>query len=177
MEQTQPVPSLIPFIAYHTPALWREANASIAGCIQHHRQRMEYAKTLARQAQKHLQALFPLMDDLCRITCPKCRDVCCRHACVWIDFKDLLFLHLTGVAIPEGQLLSHREQRCRYGTPQGCCLQRIQRPFICTWYLCPAQTGHLRKTPQALQHVQHTLQTLKQLRAQMEDAFIHAAMG
>lgn len=167
----------IPLIPFNTPALWQEANASLTAAIHRHDKRMAPARDLALKVKTRLKTLFPLMDDLCRITCPMCHDVCCRHACVWIDFKDLLFLRLARIASPQEQLLNHRGQHCRYGTAQGCRLSRLQRPFICTWYLCPTQTEQLRKERQALHRVQQELQALKKLRIEMEDAFIHALMA
>jgi hypothetical protein len=34
--------------------------------------------------------------------------------------------------------------RCRYLGPRGCRLSRLDRPWVCTWYLCPTQRERLR---------------------------------
>jgi hypothetical protein len=39
------------------------------------------------------------------------------------------------------------EEVCCYRHPRGCRLARISRPWICTWYLCPAQTSRIRRPP------------------------------
>jgi hypothetical protein len=164
----------VAMIPWNTPALWREANASLAHVLHHNRHTMGESRRLARQLQEQLTALFPLMEELCRTTCPICRDVCCRHACVWIDFRDLLFLHLAGLPVPDGQLLGVRGERCRFGGPDGCRLDRIRRPFICTWYLCPAQTRRLREDPEEMRRMTECLRRIKHLRREMETSFVRA---
>lgn len=161
-----------PFIPWPDIPLWSAANASLEHSLQRHRDALGPGRELAREVRRQLTPLFPLMDRLCLATCPACTDICCLRACVWIDFNDLLFLHLADIPPPPAQLLGHRGQRCRYGTPAGCRLERIRRPFVCTWYLCPAQTGLLRQTPHQMQMVTQTLQRIKQLRREMEAAFI-----
>ncbi len=162
----------IPLIPWPTPSLWSEAHTSLAHAIALHRQRLTPAVASARQIKHRLASLFPLMDQLCRATCPGCEQVCCLHACIWADFKDLLFFQLARIPSPETQTLSQRGERCRYGSPDGCRLNRLQRPFICTWYLCPAQTGQLQLKPELMQSTRQTLEEIKQLRNQMEDEFI-----
>ena len=87
---------------------------------------------------------FPLLDELCMATCTYCPDPCCFSAYAWFDFRDLLFAHLNGLAVPPAQLMTDRKMICRYLGVRGCTLERISRPWICTWYLCPAQLGALR---------------------------------
>jgi hypothetical protein len=101
-------------------------------------------------------------------------EVCCRRAWVWVDFRDLLFLHLAGIPVPDHQLLSREGNSCRYGGSSGCRLDRIQRPFVCTWYLCPAQTRILRKQPAEMKLITASLQQIKRLRHKMEMSFIRA---
>jgi hypothetical protein len=162
----------IPFIPWPDAAQWSAANASLEHNLRRHSKALNAACDLARELRTHLNTLFPLMDHLCLSTCSSCNAICCQHACVWIDFKDLLFLHLADIPRPSAQLLGRRGERCRCSTPQGCQLDRIQRPFVCTWYLCPAQTGILRKIPLRMQMVTQTLQSIKQLRREMESEFI-----
>jgi hypothetical protein len=163
-----------PLIPWSTPDQWAEANAGLAHLVRHHRSRLDEARRYAHELQARMRSLFPLMDRLCAAACPACTDICCRRACVWIDFRDLLFLHLAGITAPEGQLLSRRGERCRYHTAAGCRLERIQRPFVCIWYLCPVQTGYLRRKSGSIQHTTACLQQIKQLRKEMENVFIRA---
>jgi hypothetical protein len=114
------------------------------------------------------------MEELCRVTCPDCKDICCRRSWVWADFKDLLFFHLADIAVPDRQLLSQQGDDCRYGSAEGCCLERVQRPFVCTWYVCPDQSEHLRQTPAKMLCVSSSLQEIKALRNEMEATFIRA---
>lgn len=163
-------------IPWHSPALWQEANAAIAHHLKRRQQAIVKSRRAAGEIRTRFASIFPTMDHLCSITCPDCTDICCQHACVWIDFKDLLFLHLAGIPVPDHQLIDHRGGRCRYGAPGGCRLDRLQRPYVCTWYLCPAQTALLRKMPRALEKVTSSIEQIKQLRQQMEHTFIEAAI-
>ena len=164
----------LPLIPWNTSSLWHEANAAIGHLLRHHRQAVVESRMAAEQIRSRLASIFPIMDRLCGATCPDCSDICCQHACVWIDFRDLLFLHLTAIPLPGQQLLAQQGERCRYSTPEGCRLEREQRPYVCTWYLCPAQTELLRQQPATMQEVTSSLQQIKRLRRLMEQAFIRA---
>ncbi len=157
-------------------AAWLEANTSLFTSLTRNRTALSDSRRHAGQLRNRLERLFPLMEDLCRQTCPSCSDICCRRAWVWLDFKDLLFLHLAEIAAPPQQLLREQGDRCRYAGPHGCSLQRLQRPFICTWYLCPAQSRILDRQPAEKQHLSRTLQQLKSQRKRMETSYIQAVV-
>jgi len=161
-------------IPWNTPALWREANASLDRCLRRNRHRLNEAFRLAEKLHRQLISTFQRMDTLCRLTCFACEDSCCRRAWVWTDFRDLLFLHLASVAPPDRQLLGRRGERCRYSGPDGCRLDRIQRPFICTWYLCPAQIRALNRWPAQRERLKQRLQQIKRDRREMEERFVEA---
>ncbi len=124
--------------------------------------------------RRRLESIFPLMDRLCRETCPDCINTCCRRAWVWADFKDLLFLHLDGIPVPHRQLLGREVDHCRYESPVGCRLDRLQRPFVCTWYLCPAQTRLLDHQPAEKRNLSRVLEQIKNDRKRMEASYIQA---
>lgn len=157
-------------IPWNTPYLWREANTSLDRVIEINRDELAEARRLAWELRAHLESIFPTMDNLCMITCPDCTDPCCQRAWVWYDFKDLMFLHLPHIPLPPGQLMGARGERCRYATPTGCRLARLHRPFVCTWYLCPAQIQCLGRERKAV--LNETMQTIKTLRRQIEGLFI-----
>jgi hypothetical protein len=84
-----------------------------------------------------LELIFPLMDHLCRKTCPDCTNICCRRAWVWADFRDLLFCHLAGIPRPDQQLLDRSGRPlplCRPGRlpigsdPAALCLYLVPVP-------------------------------------------------
>ena len=164
-------PSAIP---WNTPEGWQAANASLVDAVRRNRPALAAARRSAGKIRQLLDLSFPVMDDLCRQTCPACTDVCCRRAWVWIDFTDLLFLHLAEIQPPVRQLLRRRGDHCGYAGPDGCCLQRMQRPFVCTWYLCPDQTRLLTNRPTEKKLLAGAMEQIKGLRKQMETAFIQA---
>lgn len=160
-------------VPWCTAESWAEANASLAHTLTHRRDRFSEAVGIARILRRRLLSLFPRMADLCARTCPACTDICCRRAWVWADFRDLLFLHLADIPVPEAQLLARQGEPCRYGTARGCRLDRLQRPFVCTWYVCPPQTSILVRQPTQRDALNGIIAAIKRDRRQMEDAFMH----
>jgi hypothetical protein len=161
-------------IPWNTETLWREANTSLNQSVVHHRHQLSESRRLANGLHGHLLSIFPLMDSLCERTCPDCTDICCQHAWVWADFKDLLFYHLAGIPAPDRQLVGRRGERCRYASPRGCRLDRLQRPFVCSWYICPAQIHLLQEQPEERARLSTVLGRIKDRRRRLEDQFIQA---
>ena len=154
---------------WHSRARWREINAAFQYLGRRHDARLGHCRRLAARLAARLTALFPLMDDLCRATCFDCRAPCCRSALVWFDFKDLLFLHLAGLTVPVSQPLYPDRRTCRFLTSRGCRLPRLNRPWLCTWYLCPPQAAMLRAR-RVCPHEETA--RIKSLRRDMENEFI-----
>lgn len=158
---------------WNSIASWQEANRSLNFLIQRNLSELDRTMSLAHKVQTRLASIFSFLDDLCRVTCPWCPDPCCLSAKVWIDFKDLLFLHLGGHQIPPEQLMSNLKDVCRYWSLKGCVLQRMSRPWVCTWYLCSTQQANLR---QKARHTQDEfsclIQTVKACRTEMEAEFV-----
>lgn len=94
---------------------------------------------IAGKVRELYNSLEPLLDKLCQQSCPSCTDICCARATVWYDEKDLLFLTLAGKELPDRQIHRIKGRDCSCLGTHGCRLPRWRRPFICTWYICPAQ--------------------------------------
>jgi len=158
---------------WKSAAAWQEANHSFEFLIKRHLTELDRAVRLAHKVETGLASMFSILDDLCNATCPWCPDPCCLTAKVWIDFKDLLFLHLGGHQIPPEQLLPDMKTVCRFWSLKGCVLPRMTRPWVCTWYLCPTQTANLR---QKARHTQdkfsRLIRAVKIHRTEMEAEFI-----
>jgi hypothetical protein len=124
---------------------WREANHTLVFLIDRYENALHESTSVARNLYRKMVSLFPLLEELCMATCTHCPDPCCFSAYAWLDFKDLLFAHLNGLPVPPAQLMTDRKTVCCYLGARGCTLERISRPWICTWYLCPAQLAALRR--------------------------------
>ena len=161
-------------VPWSQPGTWHEANAALMHLMRHNHLALDVCRMLANRLKADLTAIFPLMERLCRQTCTSCADICCRRAWVWIDFRDLLFLHLAEVAVPGRQLLGATGKPCRYIAAGGCRLARIQRPFVCTWYLCPAQTRFLDRRPDEKRWLFDAVRRIKDRRRDMEERYIQA---
>ncbi|MCG6908843.1 MAG: hypothetical protein LJE94_01825 [Deltaproteobacteria bacterium] len=170
------MPVLIP--PWKKQSEWRELHKTLAALISSREKGLADARTAARNIRMHLVDVALPMENLCLETCRFCPGVCCRAATVWADFKDALFWHLAGQNIPPAQNLSRAGQTCRYLGAKGCTLPRLSRPFMCTWYICPTQVSRLRNLPQSASctKLKMTLQTIKDLRTEMENAFICAVL-
>lgn len=154
-------------------AAWQEANHSLEFLIQRHLSELDRAVFLAHKVETRLASMFSILDDLCNATCPWCPDPCCLTAKVWIDFKDLLYLHLGGHQIPPQQLLADMKTVCRFWSPKGCILPRMTRPWVCTWYLCPTQRANLRRKARHIQDkFSRWVRAVKIHRTKMETEFI-----
>ena len=153
--------------------VWQEANRSIDDLIQRNAGKLISVVTLASLVRVRLESIFIILDDLCIETCPRCPDPCCLHASPWFDFRDLIFLHLNSLAPPVSQPIEVLNATCRYFSPRGCTLERISRPWICTWYLCPVQTANLnnRRSHQR-KDLTLVLNEIKRFRKEMEETFI-----
>jgi len=152
---------------------WRQVNQQYVLLIETYTGQLEPLQAIADSITADLSALDPIMEALCAKTCSHCPDPCCIGAKIWYDFNDLLYLHLAGEPISASQLICTRDQICPGWTPTGCRILRQRRPWICTWYLCPAQTAQI-------EHPEHTTRMLisshsaniKTNRRQMEEHFI-----
>lgn len=126
-------------------------------------------RQLASQISRLLTGMDRGMDQICGRTCPECRDNCCARATIWYDFRDLLFLYFSGQPLPDRQIEKQSKgpsRVCMHLTPEGCALPRLQRPFVCTWYLCPRQKAVPGSYP-----VQDIVDRIKSLRREMESLF------
>lgn len=152
---------------------WNEANESMAHLIHRHRANLSQVFSKAAAMRKNLETMFPLMDELCRETCVACPSPCCLTATVWIDYKDLLFIHLNGLFIPPQQLIERQPDSCRYNSPTGCTLPRLSRPWVCTLYMCPPQMAMLRSRDARIKkEFDHTVTLIKADRKIIDKLFI-----
>ena len=155
------------------PAAWAEANQALDLLCRRYRSGLGPAREQARRVATALETLSDLNDDLAALTCPFCGDPCCRKAKIWLNFQDLLFLHLFQGPIPLHQLRVDLKEPCRFLGERGCTLPRLCRPWICTWYLCPAQTSLLRKLPKEIQiGFEKAVREVKEGRREMEEEFV-----
>lgn len=165
-------------LPFQKPAEWREFNLILANTISTHAAKLNKTKRLAKEIHERLRATTDSMERLCAKTCTHCPDVCCLSAKIWADFKDALFWHLTGQVIPLEQNINHYRETCLYLGKRGCTLPRLSRPFICAWYLCPTQVSRLKAIPEGepFTGLRETLQSIKQKRIMMENAFISSLL-
>ncbi len=151
---------------------WKAANAGIAYIVRRYKGHPELEQSAAALKQT-LAGLSGDLESLCKTTCPQCKDSCCARATVWFDFKDLIFIHLTGQPVPKSQLIKKQKDTCRYLGQNGCSLERLSRPWICTWYICPLQKQIIRQWDKEKQYqFNRAVDTLKANRVKMEDLYI-----
>ncbi len=167
-----PVDGLIPWA---TAAAWRECRLSLTRTIAAAGADLDEAVAIAGRIVHRYDRAGDLFDELAGASCAVCPQPCCRDARVWLDFKDLLLIHLGGLSPPSGQLRVGWWGRCRYLTSHGCTLLRAVRPWVCTWYICPDQRRVLaRDIPGGPVLISKWWREIAVLRNQLEDAFLRA---
>lgn len=115
------------------------------------------------------QELDVSLNSLCDSTCPECTDVCCTIATVWYDQRDILTYHLVTGKLPIKQVSRDGAGICCHLGDTGCMLPRLQRPFICTWYICKTQTAILRSEKDNPHiKIQEQIQMVKECRKKIE---------
>jgi len=155
-------------------SIWTEVNNSIRYLIGLHKKSLGEAFQVAYGIRDKLITLFPIQDDLLNATCVKCQSPCCGTATVWLDYCDLIFIHLTGQLIPDHQLIEKQTDVCRYHSDKGCLIPRLSRPWVCTLYLCPPQMELLRGRGDVFRNkIDKIIQEIKLGRKNLEQEFIN----
>jgi hypothetical protein len=156
-------------IPWQDPATFQEACFFLATMDRARPRAFARVRETAAQIAGLMTQLDPEMAAMCRVTCPDCRDNCCARATIWYDFKDLLFLYFNALPLPDRQIRKQvrgGSPTCIHLTETGCDLQRLRRPFVCTWYLCERQ-----KNMAGTHGIQAGILKSQVLRREMEDIF------
>lgn len=127
------------------PTPWRESNGALSRLLKRIHRELIQARALAVEIRLAIDQLLPEMTALCRLTCRFCPEPCCITNTVWIDFRDLLLLHLLEAPVPTRQAATNPGDACPFLGPRGCRLPWQTRPWMCIKYTCPAQRGVLQK--------------------------------
>ena len=160
-------------VPWATAAAWRECRLSLERSIDAAGSDLDPARAIARRIVHRYDLAGDLFDELEAASCGVCQRPCCLDARVWLDFKDLLLIHLSGQSPPPAQLRCNRKERCRYLATNGCTLPRGVRPWVCTWYVCPDQRRVLaRDIPGGPERLARWWREIAALREQMEEAFV-----
>jgi len=153
--------------------LWQAANNTLQYLIYHYPHQLDQVKKTADSIKNLIASIDLPLDRLCKRTCVQCSAPCCLVADVSYDFKDLLLIHLTDQALPPGQARRAAHEVCCYLGPEGCLLQRFERPWICTWYICAAQKEYLKNHGEiSRSQLLSVIEQVGRLRKQMENLFI-----
>jgi hypothetical protein len=162
-------------IPWGEPEEWARALRALERLVSAGNATLSPARQRAEGIMEALEEIFPILDALCRATCSRCPDPCCLHAAAYADFRDLLFLTLIHAGHPPGQLHRRPGDTCRFLSRRGCTLPRVQRPWVCTWYLCATQRSALAGWPESDRRLlMDGLEGIRLERRRMEEAFLRA---
>jgi hypothetical protein len=162
-------------VPWSTEELWHAAQDAFRCSLSQGPVRMAAARRSADRLAHQRGLLDDWFEELAATTCKGCPDPCCNHAKVWLDFQDLLFIHLHGETLPPHQLRRNLHEPCRFLGGHGCTLPRLSRPWICTWYICPTQRQALeRDVPGGMVQLTAMMSRVKFLREEMERRFLKA---
>ena len=175
--ESGPVSAVAP-VPWATENLWAEAQTALGRSLAVNAAGLAPARRQAEAIVHSLDCLADMFDQLAPTSCEVCQDPCCRHAKVWFDFKDLLFLHLSREHLPPHQLRRSIHEPCRYLGRFGCRLPHRSRPWICTWYICPVQQEAIgREIPGGGVRIETLRSRVKSRRDAMEKAYIEVLGG
>lgn len=168
-------PSNIP---WQTDEEWNQVLLTFKAIEKRGEERLNELFKITNKIKKEFVIMSEPMDQLCSYACINCEDICCVRATIWFDFKDLLYIYFGTGIFPESQIkkviLKNQIRACSCFTKKGCVLPRTQRPFVCTWYICPAQKEYLKHYyPKLLHDFEQTLLNIKDLRNKLEEQFIY----
>lgn len=136
------------------------------------------AAEIALEIARKIAFVDECLQEMCRQTCPSCTEICCARANIWFDFRDLLFLFLFKEELPHRQIVKNEIHGCTNLTLTGCRLKRLDRPFVCNWYICPGQKAKSGLLQYDVRHnFQTVLEEVKSDRKEMEAVFISGLTG
>lgn len=154
-------------IPWQDRAKFQEVLGSLARMGAQRGHELHPVRDLARKIQACFGQVSDELDMACSLTCPACQDNCCERATIWYDFRDLVYLYFGPGRMPQGQIVKGPGgEGCPNLTSSGCILPRAERPFVCTWYLCPDQKAMSRCS-----HLNEKILKIKEMRIQMENEF------
>lgn len=155
---------------------WCQMKLSLKMSVESQGKKLDAAREIAHQITGKIGSIDDSLDILCRSTCVDCHDICCGKATLWYDFRDLLFIYLNSGKFPRQQIFKNKDLRCSRLTLSGCRLKRCNRPFICTWYICPEQTEVMQEREFAKEgsDITSILQEIQSDRKILEKMFIEA---
>ena len=165
--------------------VWSQAVLSITKTISvisadfSQRLEVEAMQTLVQRIVGGYAEIETVLERVCMASCTTCTDVCCTRATVWYDVRDLLVMYLNTAALPKSQICRQPDLSCCNLTPSGCRLPRSERPFICTWYICPEQNTLLKEyfTGDDGLDIFHTINGIKNARKDLEQLYVDVICG
>jgi hypothetical protein len=158
---------------WRSDQLWQAADRTLQYLICRHHHQLDQARNTAGCIKTLIVSIDDALNILGSEICAQCLAPCCKVADVSYDFKDLVFIHMAEQAMPKGQPRRMAGEICRYLGPEGCLIPRIQRPWICTWYICAAQKNYMDGHHEiSRSHLLSVIAQISTLRKQMESVFI-----
>jgi hypothetical protein len=164
-------------IPWYTAEEWEQVFLSIKKINDLYGQKLVNIYKTALQIRQKFEEMSGPIEKVCSRTCIYCDDICCIRATIWFGLKDLLYIYFGLNKFPAYQIIKNssgnRKKACCHFSEKGCMLERLERPFVCTWYFCSEQKKYL-----ALHHqktkptIDKSLMEIKDLRNKMEEEFI-----
>ncbi len=118
--------------------------------------------TLAAQnySQK-MEQVSSFIEAYTQKTCPYCGTVCCAQKHGLPEFGDVAAFLSLGHTPPYYDLHLPLSGACQFMGPRGCTIERIIRPYRCTWYFCDPLLTQIEIGPTA--HYNQFIKLVQQL--------------
>ncbi len=158
---------------------WRQVFFSIQKIDAVHSRKLNLIRERAQKIRDAYLKISEPLDTVCSHTCVACKDICCKRATIWFDLKDLLYLYFGMDTFPEKQIFKRKGKHgtvCCYFSENGCSLDRVNRPFVCTWYFCFEQKQYMMcNDARKKQLIDRSVVEIKDLRNLVEEEFIRVS--
>lgn len=166
-------------IPWESEEAWSQVVVSISktiSAISEEGPEITRIRALVEQVVQDYAKLETVLERICSTSCSTCVDVCCSKATVWYDLKDLLIVYLNTATFPDKQIYKRPNSSCCNLTPSGCRLRRSDRPFICTWYICPDQKNIIAGLHDSAEKAAlfRTIDKVKTARKDLEAVYVSA---
>jgi len=103
--------------------------------------------SLSKKIRSLIQIIDPFIQQSTLEVCPACTKNCCINRHAYYNCDDFIYLFAVGIK-PQEFDEEFDEEPCRFWSPRGCALERIERPSGCNWYFCSPLYDAMIKAPE-----------------------------
>lgn len=126
----------LPKLDITRPDDFQQKLAKLRLFFQQNHQKLTPMADAAQTYKEAMELVSSFTEEYTQKTCPYCGTVCCAQKHGLPEFGDVAAFLSLGYEIPSYDLNRPLSGACQFMGKRGCILERIVRPYRCTWYFC-----------------------------------------